>query len=542
MSSTAFTFDEQLVKVSENMKMVLENKIEQVTDFLEQHKTQCFYFSYGRSLLYFLQAGFTFEKQQFEVALKSLKKSLKIIQNNRKHGISKHVYISNYNSFSDEECHAELCYAEALIAYAAAVTLLEPGFTDFINAATKVKISHDCYKLCFKILENKTNWQTELRKVHFESGVRLGIAGFELGCSYLPVFFQKLLIFVGFTGNRDFGIRLLREAEHTRNGVRFYGIHGALLAYNIAAETVFGTKSLGEYDEKLVKHIVDTWTPNGEESIFVAIKAAFNHRNGNIKETIKLYNRCLEIADDSWITVTKGLKLLLVTCYALEGNWNECVKLLQETNDYLRYSPAVTDYALAVCLSMKMDEERDEKYIPSIQKLLRTIPSLKKHFGGLFAFHEKLIIKRSKQYAENVERMILPELFYIWNYFCVLEKSKEYLKLILRKIDQKFETITEESNFEGFMYLTFLKGVVFRHLKIDNKAIQCFENILKNERKIKCENHLQPQSALELASIYKCWDRIDLAKIYTKKAKQFSGYLTESLVKFRLNLLSNSIK
>lgn len=46
------------------------------------------------------------------------------------------------------------------------------------------------------------NWDNSKTKVHFESGVRMGIGTFNLMISLLPARVIKLLEFMGFSGNK----------------------------------------------------------------------------------------------------------------------------------------------------------------------------------------------------------------------------------------------------------------------------------------------------------------------------------------------------
>lgn len=58
-----------------------------------------------------------------------------------------------------------------------------------------------CYRECSKILEKK-QWETEESKIQFQSGVRLGVATFNVMISLLPPKIISVLEFVGFSGNK----------------------------------------------------------------------------------------------------------------------------------------------------------------------------------------------------------------------------------------------------------------------------------------------------------------------------------------------------
>lgn len=54
---------------------------------------------------------------------------------------------------------------------------------------------------CNTIL-NQRQWESESSRVHFESGVRMGLGTFNLMISLLPGRVIKLLEFIGFSGNK----------------------------------------------------------------------------------------------------------------------------------------------------------------------------------------------------------------------------------------------------------------------------------------------------------------------------------------------------
>lgn len=66
---------------------------------------------------------------------------------------------------------------------------------------------------CAKILERK-QWESEDSKVHFHSGVRLGLATFNLMISLLPPKIISVLEFVGFSGNKVCAVLLATYYRH----------------------------------------------------------------------------------------------------------------------------------------------------------------------------------------------------------------------------------------------------------------------------------------------------------------------------------------
>lgn len=54
---------------------------------------------------------------------------------------------------------------------------------------------------CHNILTQR-QWESESSRVHFESGVKMGLGTFNLMISLLPGRVIKLLEFIGFSGNK----------------------------------------------------------------------------------------------------------------------------------------------------------------------------------------------------------------------------------------------------------------------------------------------------------------------------------------------------
>lgn len=69
------------------------------------------------------------------------------------------------------------------------------------------------------------------------------------------------------------------------------------------------------------------------------------------------------------------------------------------------------------------------------------VPKLKRHLGGKRAFHEKIVLDRSKKYANKVNELILPafELIYIWNIFNMMSQDPSLLQPMLNLVEEKLK-------------------------------------------------------------------------------------------------------
>lgn len=86
---------------------------------------------------------------------------------------------------------------------------------------------------CRRILRERTRYVSDESKAHFESGVRMGIGGYNLITSHLPDRILRLFSFIGMGGNRVYGLRQLERAAFMERGIRTSMAAMALLGYSI---------------------------------------------------------------------------------------------------------------------------------------------------------------------------------------------------------------------------------------------------------------------------------------------------------------------
>lgn len=155
---------------------------------------------------------------------------------------------TDFDKYTDEQCHAELYYAENSMFLAVLTMLEDRSFTGFINGALYIRAAYSAYKtvsgspisrgnqLCYlvqcnQMLENKSNWSSEYSKMQFESGARFGSGIFDIGISFLPNRLTTLLEYVGFSGDRDKGLKQLDTCCRLIDSNRFPIVVGAILFY-----------------------------------------------------------------------------------------------------------------------------------------------------------------------------------------------------------------------------------------------------------------------------------------------------------------------
>lgn len=206
-------------------------------------------------LLEAIEAVIALDKQAMQNSLIRLKQSTEIASKQRKsRWVGKWLFKADYDSFTEEEVHAELVYADSLIFTAVVSVLSDQSILGFLNAALCVKTSYQSYQECQSMLKLRTNWQSAASRMHFENGVRMALGAFDLMISCFPAKFIKLLEFAGFSGKRELGVQELKAAESITGGLRWPVAAMMLAGYNLFLEYVYG---LAEPDVQLLEKICE---------------------------------------------------------------------------------------------------------------------------------------------------------------------------------------------------------------------------------------------------------------------------------------------
>lgn len=194
------------------------------------------YHSVGNCVFAFLEAMLTFEQQHIADAADALKLCMSVCQRHRKkttitETIGKPFRRPNYDQYSELEVHAELCMAESLLLKSMLTFIEDETLASFIKGGMKIRTCFFSFKECSNILAGRS-WTSDTSKVHFESGVRMGMGTFNLMISLLPARVIKLLEFIGFSGNKQSGMQDL-VTGYRMTGIRQVLCVMTLLGYHL---------------------------------------------------------------------------------------------------------------------------------------------------------------------------------------------------------------------------------------------------------------------------------------------------------------------
>uniref|UniRef100_A0AAR2IYD3 Tetratricopeptide repeat domain 39A n=1 Tax=Pygocentrus nattereri TaxID=42514 RepID=A0AAR2IYD3_PYGNA len=400
------------------------------------------------------------------------------------------------------ELHAEVCYAECLLQRAALTFLQDENMISFIKGGIKVRNSYQIYKELHTVLKSSGYVHGD-NHGHFEGGVKLGVGAFNLMLSLLPTRTLRLLEFVGFSGNKEFGLEQLQEgsAEQT---FRSFLCNMLLLCYHTFMSFIL-------------------------EEI-----------KGNLDAAIKRFEECCE-AQQEWKQFHHMCYWELMWCFTYKRHWKMAyfyADLLSKEN---AWSKATYAYMKAAYLSM-LSREECQTFGESEVALFRQVPGLKQKIAGKSLPTEKFAIRKARRY--NVENPIpLPapplEMMYIWNGYTVIGKHRDLTEGMLKTLDEAQQKLEQhprtEFSIDDQCVVSLLKGLCLKHLGHHEEAEHYFTLVLCNETQIKFDHYLVPNALLEHGLLCLEQGRREEAIKLLEMAKQnYKNYSMESRTHFRI--------
>ncbi|XP_024133863.1 tetratricopeptide repeat protein 39A isoform X1 [Oryzias melastigma] len=515
----------------------LRNDFEEAQARLRCRTKDSMYHALTYATIQQMQAMMTFDPQHILAAGSTMKEAQTICQRFRKK--------STFNrNFTEEELHAEVCYAECLLQRAALTFLQDENMISFIKGGIKVRNSYQAYKELHTILQSSGYTKGDNHR-HFEGGVKLGVGAFNLMISMLPTRMLKLLEFVGFSGNKEFGLQQLHEGS-AEGTFRSFLCNMLLLCYHTFMSFILGT---GEGDaedaEKLLKPYLEKY-PKG--SIFLFFAGRIEEIKGNLDGAIKRFQECCE-AQQEWKQFHHMCYWELMWCFTYQRHWKMAyfyADLLSRENSW---SKATYAYMKAAYLSM-LTEDDCLTFGESALTLFRQVPGLKQKIAGKSLPTEKFAIRKARRYlAENpIPLPVAPlEMMYIWNGYTVIGKHKELTEGMLATLDEAQATLESsprsEYSTDDQCLISFLKGLCLKHLGHHEEAEHYFTLVLCNEGQIKYDHYLVPNALLEHGLL--CLEqgrRAEAIKLLEAAKNNFKNYSMESRTHFRIQAALHKAK
>ncbi|KAG5881487.1 hypothetical protein JTB14_029154 [Gonioctena quinquepunctata] len=517
---------------------------------MEPFDTVSMYHALGHSVFLFFEAIMTFERESISIASNALKRSLTISNRFRKkntfeESMAKVVRGNQFEQYTEIEVHAELCHAESLLLRAILSVVEDETLSSLIKAGFKMRSCFNSFKNCQEILLER-NWEGVPTKKHFESGVKVGIGVFNLMISLLPARVTKLLELIGFSGNRELGLRELGEAAQL-GGLRQILSVMTTLAYNLIVLQVLGH---GEGDMKACKSILESQFVKYPESMwFLFFQGRLEFLQGNLDASQEWYVKSWK-SQNIWpqFHYVCFWELFWVKC--VKNEWREalmyCDKLLQNNN----WSRSLYSYNKAVVMLMIKDELSPAE-LGEIDGLMENVLKYKQKIAGKSLPMEKFAVKRADRYFKQNRSLVLPiiELMMFWNIFKIFKKpslATNILKIIekyLKEVNRSSKFSPSEYDNDNKAVILLAQGTCLRHMGSPLQGMECLEEVISLKKSLVEDHYVIPYAIVELALIEWQNGKKDWAIAALIDArKNYTGYAMESRLQFRIHTALSEFK
>ncbi|XP_030050019.1 tetratricopeptide repeat protein 39B isoform X3 [Microcaecilia unicolor] len=534
------------------LNLFLNNKFSEALNLLRPWSKDSMYHALGYSTILVMQAMMTFEQQDIQTGMSTMKEALQTCQRFRKknsvvESLSNLVTRQMGEQFSEEEMHAEICYAECLLQKASLTFVQDENMINFIKGGIKIRTSYQIYKECHHILKGTLVNKKKPETYHqFEGGVKLGIGTFNLMLSLLPARILRLLEFIGFSGNRDLGLFQLREGA-AGTSLRATLCALTLLLYHTYVCLILGT---GESNLKEAEMLIQPYLkkfPNGSIILFYA--ARIDILKGNFEKAQATFQKCVA-AQQEWKQIHHLCYWELMWSYIYQQDWLQAYRYADLLCKESRWSKAIYVYQKAAILSM-LPDDLVQTTGEDIVALFRQVEGLKQKIAGKSIPTEKFAVRKSRRYnSATPVKLVLPalEMMYVWNGFTIAGNRQDVTELLLSTVEKGEAVLQNEKNSTEYYeddqcLVQLLKGLCLKYMGRLLLAELCFNQVIESDKRLKYDHYLVPFTYYELGLLYKERGERDKAIKHIETAKtNYKDYSMESRLHFRIHAALNSLK
>ncbi|XP_068443543.1 tetratricopeptide repeat protein 39B [Clinocottus analis] len=532
------------------LNLVLNNKFSEALDLLKPWWKLSMYHALGYSSILVMQATMTFEHRDIQAAMATIKEALHTCHRFRKKNSvigSLTNLISKQSKLQEEEMHAEICYAECLLQNAMLTFVQDENMISFIKGGIKMKTSHQIYKDCQNGISSSRDpaGLSDLFQ-QFDGGVKLGVGSFNLMLSLLPQRILRLLEFIGFSGNRRFGLSQLKDGA-SGHSLRSIFCALTLLFYNTYVSLILGT---GEGNLEEAEALLEPYQQKYPEgSIILFYSARISTLRGNFEKGRAEYERCIS-SQQEWKQVHHLCYWELMWSHSYQQQWQQAYQYADLLCRESRWSKAIYVYQKAAILSM-MSPEEVERTGEDVVELFKQVEGLKQRLAGKSIPTEKFAVRKSRRYkAARPVLLVVPalEMMYVWNGFTIVGKRADSTEAQLVTIEAAEERLRNDPSPSEFhpddsCLVQMLKGLCLKHLGRLLQAELCFTQVLSSESRIRYDHYLIPFTLYELGLLYKQQGDAAKATAYIENAKvNYKDYSMESRLHLRMHAALNSLK
>ncbi|KAI1314959.1 hypothetical protein EDD11_001443 [Mortierella claussenii] len=453
-SSLERAMDQDLAELRVCLDMFLNSKMNEAEALLRgRHRPESMYYQFGKALLDALKAILTFQPNDIEKAMKSFDLTLKVANQQRKSssivGVSTvkalgswvvgTVGAGSFRGMTRIEKHAELVYAEATILRAGFSILYHQDFWSLLEETVSLRSAFAIFnglKSHFDQVEQELKAGGDISEhyldEHLVTGLIFAASLFNIVISFMPEIIIKLLQFVGFPSDRDWGLALLNTAgqwdphhvgvesaiefqgrlsSHTNDGMRRQICDLAPIAIHLIAASFLPFRHVDfAFAEQINNYNLHKYP---DSMFFKFLKARHAQVNTRLEDAIQI-QESIEVQKE-WRNLTHACVFEQLMCAMMESNHDlACMKsrvLLRESN----WTKTIFRY-LAAITTMRRGLPREAKRVPELMKKVE--PGMQK-FCGVEVFPETYCARKANRYLNEGHRLLLPDYDFLvlWNGF-----------------------------------------------------------------------------------------------------------------------------
>ncbi|XP_033822695.2 tetratricopeptide repeat protein 39B-like isoform X1 [Periophthalmus magnuspinnatus] len=545
---TQMNLETALKECSTALEYFLNNHFADALALLKPWKDQSMYHAMGYCSILVMQAGMTFDPKDMDAAMTSLRDALQTCQRFRKktglvETLTSFLYRQTSDNLTEEEMHAELCYAEVLL-QKAALTFLDESIIGFIKGGMRIRNSYQIYKECQAMINSRKEEQLG-SLVHFKSGVSMGIGSFNLMLSLLPSRVLRLMEFLGFSGDREVGLSELREGAAS-NSLRSILCTLTLMMFHLYITVILGTGEGNLTESEALLEPYAKKFPNGALMLFYTARIAL--LKGDFTLAQEKFLACIA-AQEEWRQIHHLCYWELMWAYCFEQNWSEAYRYANLLCKESKWSQAVYMFLKAAILSM-LPEEEVTKMGENVVESFRQVDGLRMRIAGKSIPTEKFAAKKADRYnSSNPVELVVPalEMIYVWNGFTVVGKRPELTEGFLSSLKTAEQKLNDSKNpsvyhLDDQCVVQLLKGLCLRELGQLDQAELSFNHVISRETEIKFNNYLVPYTMYELGLLHKQRGDFDKAiEIMENVKANYKDYNMESRLHFRIHAALNTM-
>uniref|UniRef100_A0A674M9F3 Zgc:158403 n=1 Tax=Takifugu rubripes TaxID=31033 RepID=A0A674M9F3_TAKRU len=421
--------------------------------------------------------------------------------------------------------------------------LTDENMVSFIKGGIKVRNSYLIYKELHALVKSRHCLKGPSHE-HLQGGISFGIGAFNLTLSLFPPRILKVLEFAGFSGDKEYGLGLLREGATAKN-LRSMLCALLLLCYYTFLTFILGTGE-GEVTEaeSLLKPFRQHY-PRG--AIFLFFAGRTEEIKGNIDE---VFYGCK--AQQAWKQFHHMCYWELMWCFTYKCAWKMAYFYADLLSQESRWSKAMYVYMKAAYLSMLPNSEA-RPFGEDEVELFRNVPAFKQKIAGKSPPTEKFAIRKARRYkAASPVRLPVPalEMMYMWNGFSVISKRPDLTDGMMKTLETAERALLaapgntkNEYSVDDKCLILLLKGLCFKNQGCLQAAEECFHEVFSSQKKIRFDHYLVPNCLVELSLLYVDQGRRDEAiKLLHKAKHNYKDYSMESRTLFRIHAALAKLK